>query len=58
MIHDEIIVEVPEANADEAATVLQYTMEAAGNRGLENRARRGRSPNRGQLGSKVTTTCA
>ena len=30
MIHDEIIVEVPEANAVEAAQVLQQTMEAAG----------------------------
>ena len=30
MIHDEIIIEVPEANAVEAAWVLQQTMEAAG----------------------------
>ena len=30
MIHDEIIIEVPEANADEAARILQQTMEAAG----------------------------
>ena len=30
MIHDEIIVEVPDANAVEAAQVLQQTMEAAG----------------------------
>ena len=30
MIHDEIIIEVPEANAVEAARTLQQTMEAAG----------------------------
>ena len=30
MIHDEIIIEVPEVNAVEAAQVLQQTMEAAG----------------------------
>ena len=30
MIHDEIIVEVPEANAVEAARILQQTMETAG----------------------------
>ena len=30
MIHDEIIIEVPEANATEAALMLQQTMEAAG----------------------------
>ena len=30
MIHDEIILEVPEANAVEAARILQQTMEAAG----------------------------
>ena len=30
MIHDEIIIEVPEANAVEAARMLQQTMEAAG----------------------------
>ena len=30
MIHDEIIIEVPEANAVEAARRLQQTMEAAG----------------------------
>ena len=31
MIHDEIIIEVPEANAYEAAAILQRTMETAGN---------------------------
>lgn len=31
MIHDEIIIEVPEVNAYEAAAILQRTMETAGN---------------------------
>lgn len=31
MIHDEIIIEVPEANADDAAIILQRTMETSGN---------------------------
>lgn len=31
MIHDEIIIEVPEASAYEAAAILQRTMETAGN---------------------------
>ncbi len=30
MIHDEVIIEVPRANATEAAQILQQTMEAAG----------------------------
>ena len=35
MIHDEIIIEVPEANAYEAASILQRTMETAGNEVLK-----------------------
>ena len=35
MIHDEIIIEVPEANAYEAAAILQRTMETAGNEVLK-----------------------
>ena len=35
MIHDEIIIEVPEANALEAAQMLQQTMEAAGREALK-----------------------
>lgn len=31
MVHDEIIIEAPEANAYEAAAILQHTMETAGN---------------------------
>ena len=35
MIHDEIIIEVPEANAHDAAAILQRTMETAGNEVLK-----------------------
>ena len=35
MIHDEIIIEVREADAPEAAEILQGTMEAAGREVLE-----------------------
>ena len=35
MIHDEIIIEVPEADAYEAAAILQRTMETAGNEVLK-----------------------
>ena len=35
MIHDEIIIEVPEANAAETARILQQTMEAAGREALK-----------------------
>ena len=35
MIHDEIIIEAPEANAAETAWILQQTMEAAGREALK-----------------------
>ncbi len=35
MIHDEIVIEVPEANAYDAASILQRTMETAGNEVLK-----------------------
>ncbi|MYE91698.1 hypothetical protein F4X33_22185, partial [Candidatus Poribacteria bacterium] len=35
MIHDEIIIEAPEANAAETARILQQTMEAAGREALK-----------------------
>ena len=35
MIHDEIIIEVPQANARDAAAILQRTMETAGNEVLK-----------------------
>ena len=35
MIHDEIIIETPEASARDAAAILQWTMESAGNEVLK-----------------------
>lgn len=35
MIHDEIIIEAPEASARDAAAILQWTMESAGNEVLK-----------------------